>query len=126
MTDTIHSCGDFCQLPACVSARSIKQIREALAAFKPDEEEGTLYGGTTDFYAFADACNPAAMTAFIAEFDAMKVSLDAAEKDAARYNTLALYLISTRTDLDDAIVASESKEALDAVIDAAMAQGVKP
>ena len=66
---------------------------------------------------------PACMNAQRAE---LLARLDAAEADAARYNTLALYLISTRTDLDDAIVASESKEALDAVIDGATAQGVKP
>lgn len=59
---------------------------------------------------FIAAANPAAILDLIDR-------LEAAEKDAKRYESFCAYLVSDRTDLDDAFVAANSKDEIDSVVD---------
>lgn len=46
-----------------------------------------------------------------------RYSTNRLKQDAERYRKLTKYLLSTRTDMDDAIVACDTQKDLDAVID---------
>ena len=50
---------------------------------------------------------------------------DRVQEDAARWHWLAEYLVGTRTDLDDEIVASETVNDLRKLVEAAIKQGEK-
>ena len=50
---------------------------------------------------------------------------DSAQEDAALWHWLAEYLVGTRTDLDDEIVASETVNDLRKLVEAAIKQGVR-
>ena len=54
---------------------------------------------------------------------AARAPADSLQEDAARWHWLAEYLVGTRTDLDDEIVASETVNDLRKLVDAARKQG---
>ena len=56
---------------------------------------------------------------------AARAQADSVQEDAALWHWLAEYLVGTRTDLDDEIVASETVNDLRKLVDAARKQGEK-
>ncbi len=48
---------------------------------------------------------------------AVKLASDCTEQSAKRYEKLTEYFLSERTDMDDAIVACDTQDELDAVVD---------
>ena len=60
---------------------------------------------------------------FYPSFCAARAPADSVQEDAALWHWLAEYLVGTRTDLDDEIVASETVNDLRNVVKAAIKQG---
>jgi len=150
MTNTIHSCGDFCQLPACVSARADRAIRErcdlAVACLPDAPYRAALRKLLDDLLARLDAmkaCLDAETKAFRetcvisairgAKIDtlqeqnnALLARLKAAEKDAALWRFAVATNGAGFLNFNAAYEKWDGDGDFADVIKAAMAQGVKP
>ena len=63
--------------------------------------------------------------AVLAKWGGQPAQADSVQEDAALWRWLAEYLVGTRTDLDDEIVASETVNDLRKLVEAAIKQGEK-
>ena len=116
--DLTHSC-DACAAVPAQAAAPIKTLEEAIAHAE-DKAKGTS----------ACAMEHAKLAAWLTELQLLRAARTApvdanVQQDAALWHWLAEYLVGTRTDLDDEIVACETVNDLRKLVGAAIKQGEK-
>ena len=115
MSKHIHSC-DACAAVPAQAAAPIKTLEEAIAHAE-DKAKGTS----------ACAMEHAKLAAWLTELQLLRAArtarapADSVLEDAARWHWMAEYIVGTRTDLDDEIIASATVDELRKLVDADLA-----